>query len=342
MHYLDRNEFQFDLPPKCSEFLNNIDAKLMTHYTRDYSRNIKSVISERIANDFDIPEHNVLLGYGAEDLLKQTIHYFLKEKSNLLVPENSWWYYQNIAEEVGGITVQFPVHKTEKKFDIRVEELIELYHEYQPKVILIATPNNPTGNSIPIDALEKILVKCPNAFIAIDEAYWGYTKLDNSYVKRFIENYTNVIILRTFSKYYGLPGVRIGFAFINEKNDQFISFANRYLGYNRLSEQLALAALDSPEHYERISEIMREDKNRYYAETRTIPGVKVYETDANFILAEIPENAVNRLKELLAEQNISIKFLSEKGLENHLRISIAPLEVGDKVREAIKQAVLNS
>ena len=342
MHYLDRNEFQFDLPPKCLKFLDNIEPSLMTHYTRDYSRNIKSIISERIANDYSIPEHNVLLGYGAEDLLKQTIHYFLKEKSNLLVPQNSWWYYQKIAEEVGGITVQFPVHKTEKAFEVRIEDLLRLYSDYKPKVILIASPNNPTGNSISIEDLEKVITGCPESFIAIDEAYWGYTNTDNTYIKRFIENYENVIILRTFSKFYGLPGVRIGFGFINEKNDQFINFANRYLGYNRISEKLAMAALDSPDHYKRISQIMEEDKNKYYDELRTLKGVKVYETDANFILIEIPEKSADKLKELLTSQNISVKFLSEKGLENHLRISIAPVEVGNMVRNAIKQAVKES
>ena len=78
MHLLDRNEFQFDLPEKCLNVLKNADPELMTHYTRDYTKNVKSIISEKIAEKFDIPEQNVLLGYGAEDLLKQLIHYYLK------------------------------------------------------------------------------------------------------------------------------------------------------------------------------------------------------------------------------------------------------------------------
>jgi len=220
-----------------------------------------------------------------------------------------------------------------------VDDLLELYNEYKPKVILIASPNNPTGNSVTINDLEKILQKCPDSFVVIDEAYWGYSGTDNSYVKQFISNYENVILLRTFSKFYGLPGVRIGFGFIHERNSQFINFANRYLGYNRISEKLAIAALDSEDHYDKIRELMNTDRERYYQELRTLPGVQVYKTEANFILVELPERSLQPLKELLAADNIAVKFLSEKGLENHLRISIAPLEVGDKVRQAIKKAV---
>jgi len=133
--------------------------------------------------------------------------------------------------------------------------------------------------------------------------------------------------------------VRIGFGFIHERNSQFINFANRYLGYNRISEKLAIAALDSEDHYDKIRELMNTDRERYYQELRTLPGVQVYKTEANFILVELPERSLQPLKELLAADNIAVKFLSEKGLENHLRISIAPLEVGDKVRQAIKKAV---
>lgn len=339
MYFLDRNEFKYDLPPKCLDFIQNIDDELITHYTRAYTRNVKSVISERIAKEFDVPEKNVLLGYGSEDLLKQTIHYYLQEDENLLVPKNSWWYYQQIAEEVGGKTIQFPIHKTSTGFDVHIEDLFELYKKFHPNVILLASPNNPTGNTIGVENLRKIIEGCPDSFIALDEAYWGYTEHGDAHVKEFIENYENVIILRTFSKYYGLPGIRIGFAFINEKNQQFINFANRYLGYNRISEKLAIAALDSEDHYLEIKKRMNEDKERYYKELRDLPEVNVYDTDANFILIKIPERSKEKLKTLLEREEISIKFLSDEGLEHHLRISLAPLELGDKIRSAIKQAV---
>jgi histidinol-phosphate aminotransferase len=337
-YYMDRNEFQFDLPQKVLDVLKNAHPELLTHYTRDYTKNVKSVISEKIGEIFGVPEPNVLLGYGAEDLLKQMIHYYLDEGSKLLVPENSWWYYQSIADEVGGITIQFPIHKTKTTYRVDVDDLISIYNRQHPQVILIASPNNPTGDGISIEDIEKVLEHCGDSFIALDEAYWGYQSGDNSHVKRFIEKYPNLIILRTFSKYYGLPGVRIGYGFINEANERFIKFANRYLGYNRLSENLALAAMDSEEYYAGIRKIMQADKEKYYSETRQLPGVKVYDTYANFILIEVPEGVSEKIKELLEPQNILIKYLSSGSLKNHLRISLAKVEIGDKVRKAIKEA----
>lgn len=339
MIYLDRNEYPFELPPKVTSILSDIPHELITHYTRVYQKNIKSVLSSYMSDFHGVPEQNVLLGYGSEDILKQAIHYFLEKREKLLVPENSWWYYQKIADEVGGITMQFPMRKTETKYYIDVEDIIKIYHSNYPKVILISTPNNPTGNGISVEELEVLVRECPYSYVILDEAYWGYDLTDDTHIKRFTEKYPNVLILRTMSKFYGLPGLRVGFGFINSSHSQFIDFSNRYLGFNRISEELAMAALDSKDHYEKIKATVMKERDLFYKELRPVKGIRVFDTMTNFILIEIPEYAKAPLKATLEENKILVKFMAEKGLENHVRVCFGKPETGVIMRKAFIEAV---
>ncbi len=339
MHYLDRNEYQFELPPRCIEILQNSPSSLLTHYSRSFERNAKSTITERIAKIFNIPEENILLGYGCEDLLTQLVHYFIKQGDGILVAQHAWWYYKKIADEVSGVTLEFPMYKDEFSFRVNVNDILTLYNTHHPKIILIANPNNPTGDMLSNDDLETLIRHCPQAMMLIDESYWGYHEKQNAHLHRFLKLYPNIVILRTFSKYYGLAGVRIGFGFIHQKHEQFINFSKRYLGFNRLSEELALAALDSADHYEAMSRLVENEKLRYYSELRSLSGVRVYDSKANFVLISVPSNVLPKLKANFKKANILVRFFENNGLENHFRISIAKPEINSLVFQCIKDAV---
>jgi len=101
--YLDRNENNYGPAPKCLDVLKNVSASTLSSYTKAYTRGVKSSLSERLASDFKVEEKQVLLGYGAEDILKQVVQCYLKEGEKLMIPSYSWWYYKEIANEVNGV-----------------------------------------------------------------------------------------------------------------------------------------------------------------------------------------------------------------------------------------------
>lgn len=333
--YLDRNENNYGPAPLCYEVLKKADYSKLSCYTKVYASGIKSILSERLASDVNIPENRVLLGYGAEELLKQAILCYLGKDEKLLIPAYSWWYYKELASEAGGKNIEYPMDEGVDRYNYNLDRMVEIYKKESPKAVLISSPNNPTGNSISFDDLKKLLAELKESIVIFDQAYAfeGF----NDKLPELLKDNPNLIIIRTFSKYYALAGLRIGFALIGENIKELGKLTNRYLGFNRLSEEIAIAALDSPEYYKSISDKMKMDKQLYYYELGQIDGFKVFKSDANFILVKIPKEIYNDLKVFMNSKGLIIKFMNEELLNSHLRITLGTEEQNRAVINAVKE-----
>src|SRR5665213_1510066 len=334
--YLDRNENQYGPAPACFHALKADNFKNLSEYSRDFSRGVKSVLSERLANDFGVPEKNVMLGYGGEDILKQAVHCYIGKGDKIMIPSYSWWYYKKIADEKEGIKIEYPIVEGDDSFYYDIEGMLKIYEEQKPKLVLISSPNNPTGNRLEIDQLKMILRKMKDAVVVVDEAYALFYNNDHSHLKDIINEFPNVLIIRTFSKYYGLAGIRIGYVLMGDNHAALSMFSARYLGYNRLSEQIAIAALNSKEYYEDMRHKMIADTETYLKEFNKLEGFKAYKSYANFILVKIPIEIKDSLKKYLTERNMIVKFMAEDGLLNHLRITIGTQEQNELLLHMIQ------
>mgnify|MGYP003210317182 CR=1 FL=1 len=137
----------------------------------------------------------------------------------------------------------------------------EMVQRENPKVLLIASPNNPTGNGLTPAELDALLAELPvTTIVLVDEAYASFVSTDTDYIKMLVDKYPNLIISRTLSKFYGLPGLRMGFGFMSKELANFGKYSNKYLGYNRISEDIAIAALKSDAHYRNIARLMNESR----------------------------------------------------------------------------------
>lgn len=365
MNFLDRNEFNFEPSEKVVEAIRNFDPKTLCFYTRIYDEGKKSVVSVRLSEIYGVPEEQVLLAYGGEDILKNAIHYYLmKERSSerretcshgggattedkikgddkkILIPEYSWWYYNRVASECYGTFEMYPLHEQDDTFAYDVDEIIEYTCRIRPRMLLLASPNNPTGNSLTPQEIGHIMEHIPDdTMVLIDEAYASFITSDTDYIAPLVNKYRNLIISRTLSKFYGLPGLRCGFGFIGEGHTHFVSYINKYLGYNRFSEAVALAALDSDEHYRRVADDMEWGRQLYKKALGHLPGFKVYRSVANFILIKYPPEIKEALQNALAAQNYKIKFMTDKGLESCVRITLGRKEQTQTVVNTILQVV---
>lgn len=233
----------------------------------------------------------------------------------------------------------YPLHETGDTFAYNVDEVIEYTNRIHPRMLLLASPNNPTGNSLTPEEIGKIMENIPSdTMVLIDEAYASFITRDTSYVAPLVNKYSNLIISRTLSKFYGLPGLRMGFGFIGKGHEGFLNYANKYLGYNRFSEAVALAALDSDDHYRKVADDMEWDRQLFKKELGNLPGFKVYKSVANFILIKYPVEIKERLQKALAEQDYKIKFMGDKGLEDCLRITLGQPQQIQVVVDTIKKA----
>ncbi|MBQ8542791.1 MAG: histidinol-phosphate aminotransferase family protein [Bacteroidaceae bacterium] len=338
--FLDRNEFNYPPSEEVKEALKNFDVNKLCFYTRIYDEGKKSIFSVFLSELYDIDESQVLLGYGGEDILKQAVHYFLTladGNKKILIPKFSWWYYKSIADEVDGCTIQYPLYEEGNTYKYDMARIKEMIKEEKPKMLLLASPNNPTGNGLTPAELEELLIAAGDTVVLVDEAYASFVTEDTSYIKRLINQYDNLIISRTLSKFYGLPGLRMGFGFISKALIRFIKYSNKYLGYNRLSEDVAIAALKSENHYREVARMMNESRKAYEDEIGCLPGFIVYESVANFILIKYPIALKKALEEAFAAQNYKVKFMNEPDINEHMRITLGLPEQNRIVIDTIKR-----
>ncbi|MBU1077230.1 MAG: histidinol-phosphate aminotransferase family protein [Spirochaetes bacterium] len=336
MIYLDKNENQYGPSEKCKEVIKNITLEMFNSYSRGYPKKILN----RLEKEFGVPGDKILLGYGAEDILKQ-VFYFVgdHQKKSILMARQAWWYYNAIAEEVNAEIHYFDMVEKKHSFEYDAARAIELMEKHRPTIVLICSPNNPTGNSISRSDLKKIVKKSisTNSFIIIDEAYWGYDGTSNHSLK-LVKDYNNVLVLRTFSKFYALAGLRIGFGFAGSQFTDLIKFNMRYLGFNSISEHLTFSALDSKKYYLKIAKLVNHDKKRYFKELTSV-GLKVFKSEANFILVKIPEKYIEPLKTELQKEGVLVRFFDKGAVKNTARITIGTVEQNDIAIELIKAII---
>jgi histidinol-phosphate aminotransferase len=336
---LDRNENHYGPAPACYEVLRSADLEHLSLYSRSYLKGSKGELAERLSRLSGVPEERVLLSYGSEDMLKQVVHCYLSPGALLLFPAQSWWYYTKLAAESGGTHVAFTLREQRDRFAYDTDEIVALYRKHHPQVILIASPNNPTGNSIDRADLERILTECPASVLVWDGAYGGFSDQPEQDVAGLLASHARLVILRTFSKYYALAGLRIGYALVGTGMDRVIRYSARYLGYNQLSERIALAALDAEEYYRDVARRIRGDLVAYRDLFAPVPGYIAFRSDANFVLVRYPAGARKLLSDGLADKGVAVKFLDDPGLSDCMRITIGTREQNGAVMAALREII---
>jgi histidinol-phosphate aminotransferase len=335
--YLDRNENQFGPAPECFSILQKATKNELNTYSRAYLRGVKSALSEKLAEEYNLPETSVLLSYGSEDMLKQIVHCYLGPGQTMMVPKYSWWYYKSVAAEVGGKVMDYPMHAGESSFYYDREEIVSLIRHTNPRIVLLASPNNPTGNVFSADEVKFLLKSFPETLVVLDEAYFGFSDSLNDTAPQLTAHHPNLAALRTFSKLYALAGMRIGHTFVGKNYQKLVTYSTRYLGYNLLSEQLALAALRDTTYYRSVASATAGERQRYYDFFQTVDSCTAYKSEANFILVKIPGEHVGELNARLEKAGIFIKFFSEPELVGFVRITIGTLEQNTRlIREMHK------
>jgi histidinol-phosphate aminotransferase len=336
MLYLDRNENHFGAAPECVDILRRAVSAMLSMYSRDFLRGVKSILSETLAQQLEIPERNILLSYGSEDMLKQIVHCYLSSGGTMMIPQCSWWYYKSVADECGGAVSEYPLRHGEHSFWYDVEEIIAAVKRIRPEILLIASPNNPTGNSLSLNDLKMILVESPETRVVVDEAYFGFSNEASEPLPRLTRQFPNLAVLRTFSKLYALAGMRIGYSCVGGDYEKLIAYSARYLGYNTLSEQLALAALRNREYYKRVGSVVAEERKRYYTFFNALDSCIAYHSDANFILVQIPPETLAPLDKHLQRAGIAVKFYTTGALASHIRITIGTLAQNSQLLHALQ------
>lgn len=309
---LNRNEIIQGPSPKCLRVLRNFKADHMATYFDGY---FGSLLARKISKDFNIPPEQISIGYGSEFFIRTIIDYVAHDRVTILTHNFCYTFYQKYAAFKGVRLESFKINVGEHECTFDVADCITKIKKLKPHAVIITSPNNPTGNSISVhDFIAIVDAASPKTLVVLDEAYVGF---DSKYKQKTFINvlraHGNVIILRSFSKYYALAGLRIGFALCGARVKELLNYQDLYLGGSRVLEEVAIAALDSTAYYKKLATQIVSERVRFIREVNKLKHFRAFKSDANFVMVKC--DAVVRpqiYKDLATAKVVVAKFISDE------------------------------
>lgn len=319
---IDSNENNYGASPKVYEALKNCDIKDISFYP------FYGELSQKIANFYGFNIENIKVTNGADEAIQGIIQTYLEKNETLLTLDVSFEMPVIYTQIQGGKIKRVPF---KEKWIFPINEFLEAITT-DVKIIYLASPNNPTGNLIEEKDLKRILKKAQDKVILIDETYANYS---GTTYKKYVNEYDNIFITRSFSKDFALAGMRLGCVISNEENIQNLKKVISPFSVNALAMKAGIAAVDDAQYFYNIREEIntsKEDLKNYFEKL----NANVYPSNANFLLVDFKEKA-EFIYTKLRKENIAVK-LFKKGslLENHLRITIPTKDGVERIKKALE------
>lgn len=322
----NQNENPWDIPQEIKqEILQALKSQLWNRYPTLTS----PVIREKIAHIHSLKYEQVAVGNGSNELMLAIIQALLSPGKTLLTVEPTFSLYSHYAKVLGAKVKSLPLGE---QFSFPVKTLTEKSIESSASLVVLCSPNNPTGNTIAQDDLVQIL-HAANGYVLVDEAYVDFT---NQKFIPLLEQYSNLIITRTFSKAYAFGFGRFGYAL--GAADIITEIYKVLLPYNLngFTELAAGILLENREILQQRIDEIKSSRMWLYKKLEKIKGLQVYPSEANFLLVQL-ERSVDEIFNLLLQQNILVRNVSHyPGLANHIRISVGTQEENKKIVETLR------
>lgn len=293
-----------------------------------------TLLRNRLSGKYHINPENFIFGNGSFELITLIGEAFISSGDEVIYNDPSFGWYLNVTLKNEGTVIKVPV--TEDKA-VDTEGILKKINN-KTKVIWLCNPNNPTGTVIPAEVLKDFVERVPDSvLLVLDEAYIDF--IDGDYIDTtdFVRTHDNVILLRTFSKSYGLASFRIGYGIADVSIIKNLLKVKLPLNLSLAAQTAALAALDDEEFTDFIIKTNREQLQYYYEEFEKL-NLRYIPSNGNFILVNIGISGAAAEKEF-AGKGIIIRNGEEFGLDKWLRISVGKPEENKKVIEVLKEIV---
>lgn len=319
---LDTNTNVLGSNPAATKYLAE-HAWDLNMYPNTYSDNLRTALAEL----YGLEQSNFIAGNGSDELLDITFKTFTNWKDNSVVPVPSYTLYDYFVKLNGGRAIE--VDLTDD-YQLDVDEMVK----QDAKIAIMPSPNNPTGNCFRTKDIEEILSRF-NGIVVVDEAYTEYA--DDSFIRR-VDEFDNLVVLRTFSKAYAMAALRVGYAATNKKLAEMMMCIKIPYSLNAVSEGAAIAAIKDQEFIRKSVQMVREQRPKLDAGMRKL-GFETYRSDSNFILAKSPiDHKV--LVDGLKERGILIRdFGAKRRTENCVRPTVGTEELNNLLLSKMAEVI---
>ncbi len=300
-----------------------------------------SLLRHSLASFYDVDPSMVLIGNGTDELILVASLAFLKQTSRVIITKSTFPGYYIASLLKNALVTSVPIDN----YNLSVGRFLDTCQQYQDvSLAFICNPHNPIGTAIFNEQISLIVETLQSRQIipVFDEAYAEFAGLEFSSVLDFIRNGFQALMLRTFSKAYGLAGFRIGYVIGPASLIAVMSRVRAALPFstNRLAQVAAITALQDQSFITKARTKIVATKNFFYDEMKRL-GIPYIPSITNFVLIKIPEDSANFSHRLLKEHHVLTRDTGSFGLTNHLRISMGTTRQMKYVCSAI-EAVLKS
>lgn len=329
---LASNENPKGCSPKVAKAIaNNADKAFL--YPDDSMFELKAALSTK----FDVSDENIIIGAGSDQVLEFISRALLTDKDTVLMSQVTFAMYEIYAKQMGAKIVRTP------SYEHRVDEFITAYKKYQPKIIYLCTPNNPTGDATSKeDVLAIINAIDQETLVVVDGAYMEYAAAKDkqySLTPKDLIGFENVIYLGTFSKAYGLGGMRVGYGIANVALIQELYKMRPPFNITTLSLLAAIEACQDESFVEASIALHQQELPRYEAFAKE-HGFSYIESYTNFITYLFPEElSSTKIADALLRQGVIIRNLASYKM-NAVRITIGTKEQNDKLFSVLNKVLM--
>jgi len=302
-----------------------------------------TALREAIASHFGgINKSNVVVGNGSTELIYLFAQIFLKKGDLAVIPAPTFGEYANVA-----VRNRSKLKHVRMSRDFQLEPDVFKLEMKGAKSVFLCNPNNPTSMLIPHEAVVEILEEAlrKDVVVFLDEDFIEFVNDENrnSFVK-VINKYPNLFILRTFTKFYGLTGLRVGYGIGDEETIEVFSKVKMPWNVNSLAQTAAIAALADKDHSRKTMETVRIERQFLIRELSQIIGFKVFPAESNFIFLDVRESnfTAAQLKEMMLTQGILVRDCSSfAGLDAYyVRLAVRTRQENERLLNGLRK-VLN-
>lgn len=281
----------------------------------------------------------ITLGNGSNDVLVMLAEAFLTPQSEAVYSQYAFAVYPIVVQATGATARIAPAlpesHQMALGHDLSAMAM--LVNE-RTRLVFVANPNNPTGTSVAKDALREFIGRLPHTtLVVVDEAYIEYTAPGFPDASAWLNEFPNLVVTRTFSKAYGLAGLRVGYSISHPGVADALNRVRQAFNVNSIALAAATAALQDQEHVVKSVAENREALSTVRGALNAL-GIRQYPTEGNFILVDCRRPAAP-IYDAMLRSGVIVRPVGSYGLPNHLRITLGTPQQNQRMLEALEQAL---
>ncbi len=288
---------------------------------------------ERLASHLKVKAGEIVLGNGSDDLLGMLARVLLKPGDEVVVPDPSFLMYTIVAQSAGAT----PVKVSLKQLCIDLDGMLERIGP-RTRMVFVCNPNNPTGTIAYRKAFESFLAAVPpHVLVVVDEAYFEFVRDRNAVSGlNYLKAEQTVVTLRTFSKAYGLAGLRVGYGVMPAPLAGYLNRVRMPFNVNSLAQAAAVAALDDVDFLKKTLDTVHQGLDFLYTELGR-RGFQAFPSEANFLLIDVQRPA-DDLFERMLRQGVIVRSMRAYGYPQYIRLSVGRPDDNQRFLTALDRA----